>query len=281
VKKNTGTSYEILTQEVFSRIHAHEGLCTNVERNIFLVGKSGAKHQIDVTFTFKAAGISYRTIVQCKDWGSPVKQGQVLEFQQVLSEIPGQPRGIVVSRSGFQVGARTLAAHHGIKLYELREPRDEDWEGLIRTVETTVKILAPEFRNVRLLPDEGWVREQLKALGMQQIDLEVESFPGIDTIAYASGDPCDLNAIVNGYVPNHPCEGMSIRHFFESPPFLELANRPLPRLRIRGIQAEIVVRKLKKVLRVNLDHLVAYCLRDVLGGEAQFLQADGQPLGAK
>ncbi len=277
---NTGKPYEALAERVFSRLLAQSNLCKKVERDVVLVGKS-TSHQIDVTFEFEVGGMTYRTIVQCKDWSTPVKQEQVLAFHGVLCDIAGQPRGVMVARSGFQEGARNVAAHHGIKLYELREPRDEDWDGLIRTVETTVKILAPEFRNVRLLPDEEWVREQLKTLGLQQIDLDIESYPGIDTIAYAGGDPCDLNAIVNGYVPNHPCEGMSIRHYFENPPFLELANHPLPRLRIRGIQAEIVVRKHRKVLRINLDHLVAYCLRDVLGGEGRFLQADGQPLGAR
>jgi hypothetical protein len=277
---NTGKPYEALTEQVFSRLLAQTNLCKNVKRDVVIAGKS-TSHQIDVAFEFTVGGVKYRTIVQCKDWSTPVKQEQVLAFHDVLCDIPGQPRGIMVARSGFQEGARRVATHHGIKLYELREPRDEDWDGLIRTVTTTVKILAPEFRNVRLLPDEDGVREQLKALGLQQIDLAIESYPGIDTIAYAGGEPCDLDAIVNGYVPNHPCEGMSIRHYFENPPFLELSNRPLPRLRIRGIQAEIIVRKLKKVLRVNLDHLVAYCLRDVLDDDSQFLQADGQPLGAR
>lgn len=164
--KNTGTSYEVLTQEVFTRLHAQQGLVTNVERNVSLDGKApGTRHQIDVTFTFEAGGVSYRTIVQCKDWGAPVKQEQVFAFKQVLEEIPGQPRGIIVARSGFQDGAKKFAAHHGILLYELREPKDEDWKGLIRTVITKLRIREPHFEDVHLVPDEAAIRAEMKAQG--------------------------------------------------------------------------------------------------------------------
>jgi hypothetical protein len=187
VTKNTGADYEVLTQEVFTRLHSQEGLCSNVQRNVFLVGKSGASHQIDVTFTFKAGGISYRTIVQCKDWGSPVKQGQVLEFKQVLDEIPGQPRGIMVARSGFQEGAKTLAAHHGIKLYELRDPKDEDWNGLIRTIVTQVRVREPRFENAQFVVDEDAVRAELKARGLSSFHLQFSGRPAEAPTVF--GDP--------------------------------------------------------------------------------------------
>ena len=72
--KNTGKAYEELTEQVFRRLLAtHGGLVANVQRDVEIQGRS-TTHQIDVTFEFVAGPVSYRTIVQCKDWGSPVKQ---------------------------------------------------------------------------------------------------------------------------------------------------------------------------------------------------------------
>lgn len=279
MSKNTGTEYEVLTQEVFTRLHAQQGFCSNVERNVFLAGKSGARHQIDVTFTFEAAGVSYRTIVQCKDWGSPVKQGQILEFQQVLNEIPGQPRGIIVARSGFQDGAKTVAAHHGIKLYELREPKDEDWDGLIRTVVTQMHLRAPHFDNVRLVLDEAAIREDLKARGLSNIDVNFSGHPAEAPTVFDSGEPCDLNKILNARVPKEVLGPVEIRHEFTDPVFVEVPGAPLPRLRLRAIEATIRVTEYHREIRVNIDHLIAYAFRDVLSGEIQFLKTDGGQVG--
>jgi Restriction endonuclease len=279
VTKNTGTAYEVLTQEVFSRLHAQERLCTNVERNVFLEGKSGARHQIDVTFTVEVGGISYRTIVQCKDWGSPVKQGQVLEFKQVLDEIPGQPRGIIVARSGFQEGAKAVAAHHGIMLYELREPKDVDWNGLIRTIITQAHFRAPHFENVRLVLDEVAIREELKARGLPGIDVNFSGHPGAAPTVLASGAPCDLNRILNARVPKEGVGPVQVRHDFTEAVFVEVPGSPLPRLRLQAIEATIRVTEHHREIRVNVDHLIAYAFRDVLSGEVRFLGADGQRVG--
>ena len=278
--KNTGIAYEVLTQEVFSRLHAQEGLCANVERNVFLIGKSGARHQVDVTFTFEAAGVSYRTIVQCKDWGSPVKQGQVLEFRQVLDEIPGQPRGIIVSRSGFQDGARTVAGHHGIKLYELREPRDEDWDGLIRYVAIKMHLRAPHFDGVRLVLDEAAIKEAAAALGLPGLEVNFSGHPEDAPVVFESGETCDLNDVLNRRVPKD-VSSVQIRHEFTEKVFVEVPGSPVLRLRVRALEATIQVTELQQEMRVSVDHLIAYSFRDVLGGELRFLDKDGQGVGSK
>src|SRR4051812_12729057 len=105
MSKNTGKAYEELTQQVFDRLLAQSKICTQVQRDVKVQGKS-TTHQIDVLFDFRAGPSVYRTIVQCKDWSSAVKQEQVLAFHSVLNDIPGQPRGVIVSRAGFQEGAR-------------------------------------------------------------------------------------------------------------------------------------------------------------------------------
>jgi hypothetical protein len=121
-RDNTGKPYEILVQAIFQAIHDQEEVATViVGRNKTLQGRT-TPHQIDVYWEFEKGGISYAAIVQAKDWQSPVKLGQLLEFRGVLDDLPGQPRGIFVTRSGYQRGARKFASAHGIMLYELDEP---------------------------------------------------------------------------------------------------------------------------------------------------------------
>lgn len=88
-----------------------------VERDKTLQGKIST-HQIDVYWQFEKGGITYETIVQAKDWQSAVKQGQLFHFKCVLDDLPGQPRGVFVTRTGYQ----QFAAAQGIILYELDEP---------------------------------------------------------------------------------------------------------------------------------------------------------------
>jgi hypothetical protein len=54
--------------------------------------------------------------VQAKDWKTAVKKSDVAEFWAILNDLPGQPRGIMIARSGFQKGAVTFAKAHGIAL---------------------------------------------------------------------------------------------------------------------------------------------------------------------
>ena len=120
--KNTGVPYERLVQGIFQAIHDQEEVNNlTVERDKTLQGKIST-HQIDVYWQFEKGGITYETIVQAKDWQTnPVKQGDLFHFKCILDDLPGQPRGVFVTRTGYQQGAKHFAAAQGIILYELDE----------------------------------------------------------------------------------------------------------------------------------------------------------------
>lgn len=125
-KKNTGKSYEELVREIYQAILDYENADVGykrieVQHNVELMGKTGNLHQIDVYWSFELAGIEYKTLVEVKDWKSPVKKEQLHSFKTLLDDIPGFPRGCFVSKSGFQKGAEIVAKHHGIKLIKIEE----------------------------------------------------------------------------------------------------------------------------------------------------------------
>ncbi len=120
-KKNTGIPYEIAVQRIFQEILYREQARTiKVEHNVQVQGRS-VGHQIDVRWSFAVAGIEHLTIVQARDWNQTIKQEAVFAFRQILDDIPGQPRGVIVTRRGFQRGARKFANDHGIQLFILRQ----------------------------------------------------------------------------------------------------------------------------------------------------------------
>ena len=275
--KNTGKPYEALTEQVFTRLLAQGNVCAKVERDVILEGRS-TNHQIDVTFEFIAGSVSYRTIVQCKDWGSPVKQEQVLAFRSVLEDIRGQPRGIMVSRSGFQEGARRYAEDHGIKLYELREPQDTDWEGLVRGILIDVVVRVPQFDDVRFVWDESAIRAEMSARSMATLNLTFSGHPDEMRIASRGGAELDLSEILNALVPSlgegagpHP-----VRHTFDGPVFVEVPGCAIPQLRATAIEASVRISELHEQITVTLEHMIAFCFRDVLDGSVQFLDAGGR-----
>jgi hypothetical protein len=271
-----GGEYEELTERVFSRLLEQEQLCAQVERDVLIQGKA-TTHQIDVTFQFVYGGTTYRTIVQCKDWRSPVKQEQVLTFKAVLDDIPGQPRGIMVSRAGFQAGARRTARHHGIKLYELRAPKDEDWDGLIRSVHIRLHMRIPRFERVRLIPDHEATRNELAARNIRALDIKFSGHPLQAPVRFASGEPCDLNRILNKLVPQEGSGAFPVLHRFDEPVYVEVPNAPIP-LPLEAIEATIHVGDHCQDMHINIDHLIAYAFRDVIEGNVTFLGKDGGPV---
>ncbi len=134
MSKNTGIPYEILTQQIFQALHDQDRVKNiKVQHNVELQGKT-LKHQIDVYWEYELGGVVYRAVVQAKDWATQaVTQNQLLAFKAILEDLPGQPRGIFVTRTGYQSGAKDFAKANGIVLYELREPTAQDLDGKVMT----------------------------------------------------------------------------------------------------------------------------------------------------
>jgi restriction endonuclease len=117
----TWKSYEALTQTVFQSILDQKQFPNlKVEHDVQLQGKT-ITHQIDVHWKFEVAGIPHEVVVQVKDWRNPVSVGEMLKFKAVLDDLPGQPVGVFVAKSGYQSGARAVALSEGILAYELNE----------------------------------------------------------------------------------------------------------------------------------------------------------------
>src|SRR5271165_3868763 len=105
--------YELLVREIFQHLFSQDFVPNVVvEHDVVKQGLRTA-HQIDVYWEFELGGIVYRTVVQAKNWAKAVDQGELLKFQSVLSDLPEQPRGIIVTARGYQEGALEVASKCG------------------------------------------------------------------------------------------------------------------------------------------------------------------------
>ena len=250
-RKNTGMSYELVVQGIFQAIH-NQGEVANlvVERNKTLRGKT-TTHQIDVYWKFERAGIAYETVVQAKDWKNPVKKGQLLEFKGVLDDLPGQPRGVFVTRTGYQRGAKDFAAAHGIILYELGEPAKQPntqitplgWllftaefrtfkvpsknpdEGLIDELAMGVKttVFQPVYSNFVFQIDSPWRDKNLS--GLDSSKLKLNTLPIAEVILYDQNHDRtgNLDEIVRqelAVMKNEKLDRKRVEHVFSRDTFL-------------------------------------------------------------
>src|SRR6516164_9670637 len=103
-QNRSGKWYEVLVQAIFAALlNQNEVHSIEVQHNVSLKGKA-TTHQIDVYWEFEKGGVTYRTVVQAKDWATPVMQGELLKFKAVLDDLPQQRRGDFVTRTGYQDG---------------------------------------------------------------------------------------------------------------------------------------------------------------------------------
>lgn len=148
--------YELLAKSIYEALLHKDGVTTEVKHNVILKGKA-AEHQIDVYWEYMMAETLFRVAIECKNYNSRVTIGKVRDFHSVLNDI-GNIQGIMVSRKGFQSGAKEYAKHYGINLKEIREPEDADWEGRLKTIVMKMKIITTRIRARKINIDDTWMR---------------------------------------------------------------------------------------------------------------------------
>lgn len=148
---NNSTEYELFTREIYQQLLDTDTIkATNVQHNVKLEGKSGHKHQIDVYWEYEIDGVTHKVAIECKNYSKPIAIGKVRDFYGVLSDL-NNVAGIMVTKAGFQAGAKKFAKQYGISLKELRNPTRA--ECIIGDFITTT---SANIRHTLFLVDEEW-----------------------------------------------------------------------------------------------------------------------------
>lgn len=276
-EKNTGIEYERIIQEIYTQILKQENVKNiEVKHNVIIKGKT-VDHQIDVYWEFEIAGIKYKTIVQAKDWNSAVKLGDILTFASVIDDIPGNPHGVYITKTGYQKGAKEYATAHGISLYELREPTEEDWEGKMRNIELNFLLRVPIYGKMAINVDREWALENL---------IDIRKFEAISGYINADTPLFDENhniitsisQIMHSYTNTiSDTDKHFIEHEFTDAIFFD-TGIDNTFLKLKAIGFEVQIRHSTYTHKIVGDDIVKYILKNTITQKTRTIGNDLKPI---
>lgn len=157
--KNTGLPYELFVQQLQQYIINNENSLgikqVLVEHNKTINDMHGNARQFDLYWEFEFAGNIYKTVIECKDYASPITIDKIDAFLGKTHDIPGL-KLIYATKTGYQSGAKNKAQAHNIELLIIKEGEDQDWidengNHLIKKVQLDIEIIYPPVIS-RIIP---------------------------------------------------------------------------------------------------------------------------------
>ena len=158
-----GESYEELVKDIYEALGKAYGVeILGWGRSCKVPGNSGESHQIDV-YTSHNTGIHvYKTAIECKDWNTKKVGKDVITKLSFILKDSSIDKGVVVSKSGFTSGAKSLAKFENISLVELRQPLHKDWDGIIKDIHIELNLCIPEIYDCKFIQDVVDDKNQLE-----------------------------------------------------------------------------------------------------------------------
>jgi hypothetical protein len=293
VRQNDGKDYEELVERVVVGLLKLEGQNfqnLSVKRDIKLDSATKdhngqpIKRQIDVYWEFTVGGVTYRTIIQAKDWTRKVSLPAIDTFKNVLAEIPGQPKGILITKAGCQRGALEYAKAHGIAVYELKDAGAVFAEVPVAKLVGTFSLQLFQYHTYRVFTDEP-NEEEMVTHWRDVLSLPPEEIGVFDDGGNSIGNLKDLGdtAVDKWLKSNKPIPGAnSIGFMFKSP--MLIGGPDDKRLKVVGLGLTLESRNLGNpvTLNVSFTHVL-----QLATGDAQFtidsnfvVRHWGEPLSA-
>lgn len=274
---NPNTEYELFTQSIYQHlVNSDVVKATKVEHDVKLKGRSGQEHQIDVYWEYKIAGNKHRVAIECKNYKTKVSLGKVRDFKGVLDDLNGV-NGIMVTKEGFQKGAKEYAKEYGISLKELRPPRVG--ETVIGSIEFHTHA---EIRHRYFLIDEEWADEHhydiagyKKRLDMFCFDndqkwinethLPLQTSDNI--IRNAKGDYIVSFDSLELQIPKHPTKDFPYIFKFDN----AFVTTPWGPVKILEVKYDYEIDEQKKIINIDAEGFVKAILKDALNDETNLM----------
>lgn len=272
---NPNIEYEKFTQEIYQElVNADVLKTTKVQHNVKLKGRSGQEHQIDVYWEYEIAGTKQKVAIECKNYNKTVAIGKVRDFYGVLCDL-NNVAGIMVTKVGYQKGAKEYASEYGISLKELRTPNPG--EAIIGEVEMNFDI---SVRRCLFLVDENDSETEKFSVSRYKQFLSWMSLDNESSWANATHIPLELNdrTIINSH-------GITIASFDKIEEDLPkdsdsdivfkyedaFVNTRWGKIKINEIKYEYKYTNEKKIIAIDAQDFVKAILKDVLNGEIRMI----------
>lgn len=112
-----------------------------------LMAPDGNEYEIDLNYLIELGGISYHTIIECKNWNKRVERDIILTVEGKKNALHAH-KAIVVSTCGFQKGAIELAITNGIGLFKITTQGDVSMYSNFSGMYSDNKRLLEEFNKI-------------------------------------------------------------------------------------------------------------------------------------
>lgn len=277
------TDYEKFNQDIQQFLLSAQGLETvEVKHNIKLMGKTQQKHQIDVYWEYRLAGITHCVALECKYHSRKVDLGIVRDFSAVLDDVSGL-RGVIISPIGFTSGAQDFAKSKGIGLKVVRATQDTDYDGRLKTIRVYVHQRLPANLRLYMVLDEAWCIEnaspQRKAL-LQKIQNSQEMFTkGVEIEERNTGEKFFLSHLVK-YLPMLDMEDISSTKEWEKN-FDEgfLVQPGEPDLKLSKIKVYYEINEQIEEVTIDANDVATILIKDALQKTLLFVNEQGRISG--
>ena len=158
-----GRAYEIFVQRLHQALLDSEQWATQknieIECNKKIIDNCGIKREFDLYWEYEVAGITYKTIIECKDYASPVSVEKIDALIGKIHDIPDL-RAVFATKTGYQRGAKKKAETNGIDLLIVREQRLDDWQDRIREIIIQIHFeMPPRITTFSPICDGEWIKK--------------------------------------------------------------------------------------------------------------------------
>jgi hypothetical protein len=165
---NNGREYELFVAGIQQALLDAENITTQknikVEVNKIISDNCGIERQFDIYWEYELGGLSYKTVIECKDYNSNVSVEKIDALIGKIKDIPDL-KAVFATKKGYQSGAKIKSDRNRIDLLIVREQNDSDWTDadgnpLIKTIVIDLYALIPaQINKFEPTLDDKWLKE--------------------------------------------------------------------------------------------------------------------------
>ena len=164
----TGKEYENFVAKLQRAILNSKSLAIQknivIEKNKNIKDNNGINREFDLYWEYELGGLTYKTVIECKDYNSKINIEKIDALIGKTNDIPGLNL-VFATKCGYQSGADIKAKQHGIELLIVREQNDSDWidingNPLLQVIHMTGQIIiTARITSFHPLFDGKWIKE--------------------------------------------------------------------------------------------------------------------------
>ncbi|PRA08668.1 MULTISPECIES: restriction endonuclease [unclassified Paenibacillus] len=115
-----GKEFEEFIHYVYSNLIKLNDSKARISKRTTLVGRSNSTSEFDIYYEFQHLNILHKVAIECKNHVNPVSVKEVRDFVYKVNDV-GNVVGVMISKAGYQEGAKNVAHHDHIKLMTIND----------------------------------------------------------------------------------------------------------------------------------------------------------------